>query len=156
MSSRWCVNGVARAIAVVGLVGVSLIHVLDAPDTFQGSLYKGLLYVGLILGCMGAAGVLIRTSDWRAWLVTVVLPLGSAVAFIISRTIGLPQGADDIGNWTQSLGLASLFVEASVVALGVMVLRERFAGSARTVAAWPVQAEMRCGPRPAPPIDRAH
>ena len=44
---------------------------------------------------------------------------------MISRTVGLPQGADDIGNWTEPLGLASLFVEGSLVVLSAAVLRER-------------------------------
>jgi hypothetical protein len=120
-------DAIARAVAVVGLAGVALIHVLDAPGTFEGPLYKGLLYVALTTGCLAAAGALIRSSDARAWAAAVALPLGAAVAFVISRTVGLPGGADDIGNWAESLGLASLFVEGAVVALGAMVLRARLA-----------------------------
>jgi hypothetical protein len=32
--------------------------------------------------------------------------VGAIVAFVISRTVGLARGADDIGNWTEPLGLA--------------------------------------------------
>jgi len=39
----------------------------------------------------------------------------------------------DIGNWGEPLGMASLFVEGSLVALSAMVLRER-------VGAFAVQA----------------
>jgi hypothetical protein len=35
-------DGIARAIAVAGLAGVALIHLLDAPDTFSSQPYKGL------------------------------------------------------------------------------------------------------------------
>ena len=118
-------DAVARAVAVVALASVALIHVLDAPGTFQGSLYKGLLYVALILGCVGTAGALVRTSDRRAWLAAAALPLGAIVAYIASRTVGLPQGADDIGNWNEPLGTASLFVEGALVALAAIVLREK-------------------------------
>jgi len=38
------------------------------------------------------------------------------VGFILSRTTGLPNASDDIGNWTEPLGLASLFVEGAVIA----------------------------------------
>jgi len=110
-------DGIARAVAVVGLAGIALIHLLDAPGTFEGSAYKGWLYVGLITGCIVAGAVLIRRSDPRAWAAAAMLASGAIVAFVVSRTIGLPQGADDIGNWAEPLGLASLFVEGALVAL---------------------------------------
>ncbi len=45
-------DGIARSIAVVGLAGVALIHVLDLPGTFDSQAYKGWLYLGLIAGCV--------------------------------------------------------------------------------------------------------
>lgn len=45
-------------------------------------------------------------------------------AFVVSRTVGLPGGADDIGNWSEPLGLASLFVEGCLVALSSRMLVE--------------------------------
>ena len=53
---------------------------------------------------------------------TILLPLGAFVAFVVSRTVGLPNGADDIGNWWEPLGLASLFVEGALVVLAAAVL----------------------------------
>ena len=118
-------DGVARATAVAGLGAVALIHLLDAPDTFEEQAYKGWLFVGLIVGCLAAATALIRTSSRHAWLAATLLPLGALAAYVYSRTIGLPGGADDIGNWTESLGLASMFVDGSLVALGASVLHSR-------------------------------
>ena len=44
----------------------------------------------------------------------------------MSRTVGLPASTDDIGNWAEPLGLASLFVEGAVVLLSAeMLLRLR-------------------------------
>ena len=60
----------------------------------------------------------IRSSDLRPGSPPRSCPLGALVGFVFSRTVGLPGGADDIGNWTEPLGLASLFVEGSLVALG--------------------------------------
>ena len=118
-------DAVARAIAVVGLAGVALIHLLDSPGTFGEQAYKGWLYVGLIAGSIVTAAALIRSSDSRAWLAAALLPLGALAGFVVSRTVGLPGGADDIGNWTEPLGLASLFVEGCLVALSVAVLSAR-------------------------------
>ena len=47
----------------------------------------------------------------------VVFGISSAlIGFVLSRTTGLPHASDDIGNWTEPLGLASLFVEVTVAA----------------------------------------
>jgi hypothetical protein len=118
-------DAIARAVAVAGLAGVALIHLLDAHDTFVSTPYKGVLYAMLIAGSLAAAAMLLRGSDPRAWAAAGALCLGTVVAFVYSRTIGLPQSADDIGNWWEPLGLASLFVEGAVVALSAAVLFER-------------------------------
>jgi hypothetical protein len=49
------------------------------------------------------------------------------VGYTLSRTTGLPQSTGDIGNWSEPLGLASLFVEGSLVVLagGVLLARRR-------------------------------
>jgi hypothetical protein len=54
-----------------------------------------------------------------------VLPLSAIAAFVISRTVGLPQGTDDIGNWTEPLGMTSLFVGGTLAGLSLMILQER-------------------------------
>jgi hypothetical protein len=118
-------DGIARAIAIVGLAGVALIHLLDLPGTFDEQAYKGWLYLGLIASTLLTAAALVRSSDRQAWLSAALLPLGAIAGYVWSRTIGLPGGADDIGNWTEPLGLASLFVEGSLVALGAAVLHAR-------------------------------
>jgi hypothetical protein len=118
-------DGIARAVAIVGLAGVALIHVLDLPGTFDTQAYKGVLYLGLIVGCLLTAAALVRSSDPRAWLGALLLPVGAMLGYVISRTVGIPGGADDIGNWTESLGLASLFVEGALVALAAGVLHAR-------------------------------
>jgi len=115
-------DGIARTLAVVGLAAVALIHLLDAPGTFQSAPYKGWLYVALIVGCLATAAVLVRRSDPRAWAAAVLLAAGAIFAYLLSRTVGLPQGADDIGNWNEPLGISSLFVEGSLVALAVAML----------------------------------
>jgi hypothetical protein len=112
----------ARAVAIVGLAGVGLIHLLDAHDTFLATPYKGWLYVALIAGSAATAMRLMWKADAIAWTAATLLPLGAFAAFVYSRTVGLPGGADDIGNWWEPLGLASLFVEGLLIALSTSVL----------------------------------
>jgi hypothetical protein len=124
-SSQAVRDGVARAAAVVGLVGIGLIHLLDLPGKFTGTPYMAWLYVALIVGCMFLAGALIRGSDPRAWFAAGTLAFTVIVGYTLSRTIGLPQSGGDIGNWSEPLGMASLFVEGSVVGVSAMMLFDR-------------------------------
>jgi hypothetical protein len=120
-------DGVSRAVAVVGLAGVALIHLLDAPGKLSETPYLGWMYIALITGCVVVAAALLRTTDRRAWLSAAALSAGAIAGYTLTRTTGLPQATGDIGNWTEPLGLASLFVEGSLVALsaGVLLLRDR-------------------------------
>src|SRR3954467_13181870 len=113
---------VARAVAIVGLAGVALIHLLDAIDKFQETPYLGWMYVGLIIACLATAGVLIRANLREAWLAALALPASALIGFTLTRTVGLPQAHGDVGNWSEPLGLASLFVEATLIALAGYVL----------------------------------
>ena len=119
-------GGVARGIAAIGLAGVALIHLLDLPGTLSETPYIFFLYLALMFSSIALAGILIQTGDVRVWAAATVLPALVIVAFVLSRTTGLPQSSDDIGNWSDPLGMASLFVEGSLVTLGSAVLVGRW------------------------------
>ena len=118
-------DGVARSLAIVGLSGMALIHLLDVQSKFQELPYMGVMYVGLIVSALVLAGLLLRSSDRRTWLVAGLLPAIVIVGYTLTRTTGLPQDSGDIGNWSEPLGIASLFVEGLLVALSGAVLVSR-------------------------------
>ncbi|MDX6722637.1 MAG: hypothetical protein QOD73_1041 [Solirubrobacteraceae bacterium] len=118
-------DGAARAVAVVGLSGVALIHLLDLPGKFSEAPYLGWMYIALMIGCVLTASALIGSGHRLAWLAACALPAGAIAGSVLTRTTGLPQATGDIGNWTEPLGLASLFVEGSLVALAGAVLALR-------------------------------
>ena len=113
---------VARGVAVVGLAGVALIHLLDSLGKFEETPYMGWMYVGLMIACLGAAAALVRAHLREAWLVALVIPASAVVGFVLTRTVGLPQASEDIGNWSEPLGLAALFVEGAVIAVSAYAL----------------------------------
>src|SRR4051794_4528847 len=106
-----------RTVAAVGLAGIALIHLLDALGKFQETPYMGWMYVGLIVSCLAVAATLLHTHAREAWLATIALPASAIVGFVLTRTTGLPQAKGDIGNWSEPLGLAALFVEGAVIAI---------------------------------------
>ena len=130
-------DGIARASAAIGLAGIALIHLLDLPGKFDETPYMAWMFLALIAGCLVTAAWLLLGSETRAWAAAALLPLATIVGFTLTRTTGLPQAMDDIGNWTEPLGLASLFVEGTVAALAGAVLATRLAGEqlGRTVFA---------------------
>jgi hypothetical protein len=119
-------SGVARGVAAIGLAGVALIHLLDLPGTLSETPYIFFLYLALMFSSIALAGILIQTGDVRVWAAATVLSVLVIVAYVLSRTTGLPQSSDDIGNWSEPLGMASLFVEGSLVTLGSVVLFGRW------------------------------
>jgi hypothetical protein len=115
-------DGIARAVAIVGLAGFALIHLLDLPDTMSGTPYIGWMYIGLIVSAIALAGALARTSDTRVWAAVVGLVASVITAYVLSRTTGLPRSSDDIGNWGEPLGIAMLFVGGSLLSLASAVV----------------------------------
>ncbi len=114
---------VARGAGAVGLAAIALIHVLDAPGTYVDHPYIFFLYLGLIAGCLVTAALLLRSHARLGWVATLAMSSLPFIGFVLSRSTGLPGDADDIGNWTEALGMASLFVEACVFALGLYGLK---------------------------------
>jgi hypothetical protein len=118
-------DGVARAVTAVGLAGIGVIHLLDAPGKFSETPYLAWMYVGLIAASLLTAFALVRGSDRRAWAAAAALAAGAMIGYTLTRTTGLPQATGDIGNWKEPLGMASLFVEGAVVAVSASVLADR-------------------------------
>ena len=118
-------DGIARALAAVGLAGVALIHLLDMPGQLSEAPLVFGLYIALMVASVALAGALIWGSDSRVWTAAAVLPVLVIAGYVLSRTSGLPGSTDDIGNWGEPLGIASLFVEGSLVVLSSAVLVSR-------------------------------
>lgn len=104
---------------------MALIHLLDLPGQLAGAPYVFVLYLALMIASVALAGAVIETSETSVWAAAAVLSALVIVAHVLSRTTGPPQSTDDIGNWSEPLGMASLFVEGSLVALGSGVLLAR-------------------------------
>ena len=106
-----------RATVAVGLAGIALIHLLDSIDTYAETRYLFWMYVALMLACLVLAALVLRGAGRAVWLAAGGLSALVILGYVLSRTTGLPSADDDVGNWTEPLGLASMFVEGAVVIL---------------------------------------
>lgn len=114
---RWTL---ALAALVAGAAHVPVIgpHLEEAP-------YMGTLFIVLTVACsVLAVAALVR--DTAAIYVLSILTCGSAIiGYAATRLVAFPQLADDVGNWWEPLGVASILSEAVVVAAGTAALVSR-------------------------------
>src|SRR3954454_11786703 len=90
----------ARATVAVGLAGIGLIHLLDSVGKYSETRYLFWMYVALIAGSVAVGAAVLFTRSRAVFLAAAALA-GSAIAgYVLSRTTGLPNATDDVGNWT--------------------------------------------------------
>jgi hypothetical protein len=127
-----------RALGFVGMLAIALIHLLDVIGKIKETPYLGVMYIALMVASVAVALYLLHSGSPRAWAAAGLLAAATLTGFVLSRTTGLPQAHDDVGNWTEGLGLASMFVEAAVIVLALYALalarRERRPGVHHSVA----------------------
>ena len=104
-------------LAVAAILGTGLIHLVDAQDAFGDATYKGLLFVANGVGAFVAAWGISRNRQALGWLLGLLISGGAFLAYIASRTIGLPGLPAEPENWLEPIGVASLVCEALFVLL---------------------------------------
>jgi hypothetical protein len=112
----------AVAIAAVHVADQGGVAILNSP-AWIGWGYR-LIEVG---GVLTALVLLVPRPAWLGpawlgWAAGVLLGTGPFIAYIASRTVGVPGDPGDIGNWGYWVGTVSLVVEAALVVLSVSVL----------------------------------
>ena len=103
---------------MISLVG--LIHLLVIPEYYGFAAYLGLLIFANFAGSMVSAVGIYQRRVW-GWLLGVVMAGGAFLAYIESRTLGLP-GLPSWEPFTEPPGLLSLLLEAIFVGLAAYVL----------------------------------
>lgn len=129
-------KSLARSLAPVAafsLAAVCVIHLLDGPPSLRDQFYVGALELCLAAACVPLAILLLIHPTRGLWRSALVLNLAAATLFVASRTVGLPGSTDDIGNWSQLLGVLNLLAEAAVIATAGAALYG--VGTARTAIA---------------------
>ena len=106
---------IRRGLVAAGLVAIAAIHLADLPRKMSEVPYLGWAYIGLIVASLVLAELVVTRSDRRLMAASGALAAAVFVGFVITRTVGMPQAMDDIGNWTEPLGMISLLVEGAVL-----------------------------------------
>ena len=112
-----------KVIAWIGILLIAvegLIHLLDAPDSFEDATYMGLSFLAIVLGAAVASVGIYQGQRW-GWSFGALIAGSALVGYVISRTTGLPGLPAE--EWLEPLGMLSLLVEGLFVGLYVTVTR---------------------------------
>ena len=63
-----------------------------------------------------------KWSAWVGWAAAALLGAGPFVAYVVSRSVGLPGDHGDVGDWGYWVGTVSLVIEAALIVLGITML----------------------------------
>jgi hypothetical protein len=98
-------------------------HIPLVPAHLEEAPYVGWGFIVLSAVCIVLAVWILVADGVAVWLLSAAVCLAAVVAFRASRTIGLPQIRDDIGNWSDPLGFPAVLSETGVVLLAGLRLR---------------------------------
>jgi hypothetical protein len=105
-------------VAGIGLLAVTVVHLIDGSASLPATPYIGILELALAAFALPVAVMLIIRPVRGLWAIVGGVTLLALVVYIASRTVGLPGSTDDIGNWTQTLGILNVATELFVLARG--------------------------------------
>ncbi len=110
---------------IIGLLLVAaLAHIPVVPDHLKEAPYMGVLFILFSIAAFAVATMLAARPSRLWYAVAVVLCVAAVGAYVATRLIAFPELADDVGAWTEPLGLVSISAESLAAVLGVAALRQ--------------------------------
>jgi hypothetical protein len=100
------------------ILQTGLVHLYLAPESFAELPYEGFLFLANAIGAVVAGYGIYRGKVW-GWNLGVLIAAGSIVAYVISRTIGLP--GHEVEEWSNSLGTGALTVESAFLVVYLLL-----------------------------------
>jgi hypothetical protein len=114
-----------RLVAAMLAVAVATVHVANRGGIamLTSPAWIGWSYRLIEVGALLTALLLLVARPARlGWAAGILLGAGPFVAYIASRSVGLPGDPHDVGNWGYWLGTVSLIVEAALITLSAGML----------------------------------
>jgi hypothetical protein len=112
-------------LAIAAILGAGLIHAMEARDAFGDATYKGLLFIANGVGALVAAIGIYRDRRALGWLLGLLVAGGAIVAYVASRTVGLPGLPAEPDAWLEPMGVASVLCETLFVILFTLTRQPR-------------------------------
>lgn len=122
MRSRTRDATLLRGAGIATLLASAAFHIPVIAPHLHEAPYIGVLFIALTVACVALAVALAMRDSAPTWATAAAVTALAVIAYILSRTVGLPEIGDDIGNWTEPLGVASITAETLTVILAVAAL----------------------------------
>jgi hypothetical protein len=114
-----------RWIAVAALIVAASAHLPVIGHHLEEAPYMGAMFIVLTAACFLLAAVMISLDSLAVYSLTVVTCSLAIAGYAATRLVAFPRLADDVGNWTEPLGLVSIAAEAVALAVSAAILRGR-------------------------------
>lgn len=123
-TSRKVIAWIVQLIGAVGCLAVTVIHVTDQGG-LPGSKTPEYVQIGYyVLELAGILAAMLLLLNWAksGWFLSLGVAAGPIIGYVLSRGPGLPDYTDDIGNWSEPLGVTSLVVEGLLLIIAMSCL----------------------------------
>ena len=118
---RWPAAAAALTIAAAH-VPITHEHLSEAP-------YIGWSFVALEIVAVVLAVALIAQDTRTVWRAAVAVPALAIAAYLMTRSVALPQIRDDQGNWTEPLSFVALTAEVLLLVIAAAHRNRSWRGS---------------------------
>lgn len=131
-----------RFVGAGGALGESVAHIPVVEHHLYEAPYAGVLFVLVTVAGIMIAQLLLISDSPQVWVATAVVGALALLAYVVSRTSGLPQMDHDIGDWGNRLGTVAVTSELVMLTTAIIALALRAAAhSGRPTSAAPCQRE---------------
>lgn len=115
-------TGPRWAAAVLALLAAAA-HLPVLPEHLREAPYVGAAFTVYSLAVLALAATILTVDSRPALQALGTLSVAAVLAYVASRLIAFPQIADDVGNWLDPWGLASVTTEAGCALAVGLTLR---------------------------------
>jgi hypothetical protein len=102
----------ASLVTLAAHVPITGAHLHEAP-------YVGALFILLEVAAAALSAWMLWRDDRAAYALIALTGTLAIAGYVASRSVGLPQIGDDVGNWGEPLGVVAIAAEALMVVAGV-------------------------------------
>lgn len=106
----------AVATTAVAHVPVAVEHMTEVP-------YLGVAFYAFVILSAALLGSLLVEQQARVWAALFALNAAAVAVYVVSRIFGLPDAADDKGDWISLAGVVSIGAELVVVVVALAMVR---------------------------------